>query len=108
MVIEKTTPEQIVFSPDSASARPGAWFLGRFIYWEKTLKKSIIAIERSRERTEKLLTFFTWLLIFAGWLAFGFWVFYNSVNIIARPLSLLFFWSKRSLYIYNSHRICVK
>jgi len=94
MVIEKTTPEQISFSPDSTSARPGAWFLGRFLYWDKTLKKSVIALERSRERSEKVLEFLTWLIIFAGWLAFGFWLYYNSATIIARPLRLLVFWNK--------------
>lgn len=94
MVIDKTTPEQISFSPDSASARPGAWFLGRFLYWDKTLKRSLIALERSKERIEKLLEFITWIIIFSGWLAFGFWIFYNSSVIIENPLRILFFWNK--------------
>ncbi|MEI6529194.1 MAG: ATP-dependent Clp protease ATP-binding subunit [Candidatus Falkowbacteria bacterium] len=94
MVIEKTTPEQISFSPDTESARPGAWFLGRFLYWNKTLKKSLIALERSKERTEKLLEFITWIIIFSGWLAFGFWIFANLSTITANPLRLLFFWNK--------------
>ncbi len=94
MIIEKTTPEQISFSPDSTTARPGAWFLGRFLYWDKTLKKSIIALERSRARIEKILEFLTWLIIFAGWLAIGFWGYFNSTAITAQPLRLLVFWNK--------------
>lgn len=94
MVIEKTTPEQIIFSPDSASGRPGAWFLGRFLYWDKTLKWSIITIERAKKKTESLLEFFTWLIIFAGWVALGFWLFYNHATLLANPLRILFFWAK--------------
>jgi len=94
MVIEKTNPEEIVFSPDSSSARPGAWFLGRFLYWDKVLKKSVIAIERTKENTDRIFEFLTWLIIFAGWLAFGFWVFYNRDTLLAHPLRLLVFWNK--------------
>lgn len=93
MKIEKTLPEQITFSPDSASARPGAWFLGHFLYWDKTLKKTVIALKRSQENTERLLEFLTWLIIFAGWLAFAFWIFYNRDLLFAHPLRLLFFWN---------------
>ena len=93
MKIEKTLPEQITFSPDSASARPGAWFLGHFLYWNKTLKKTVIALKRSQENTERLLEFFTWLIIFAGWLAFVFWIFYNRELLLAHPFRLLFFWN---------------
>lgn len=94
MVIEKTTPDKITFSPDSSSTRPGAWFLGRFLYWDKTLKKSVIALSRSQEKIEHLLEFLTWIIIFAGWLAFGFWLFNNQATLIVHPLRLLIFWNK--------------
>lgn len=94
MVVEKTSPDQISFSLDSSSARPGAWFLGRFLYWEKTLKRSVIALQRSQDKIERLLEFLTWIIIFAGWLAFGFWLYYNQETLIADPLKILFFWNK--------------
>ncbi len=94
MEILKTTPDDISFSPDSNSARPGAWFLGRFLYWDKTLKKSVIALERTKERTTRFLEFLTWLIIFAGWLAFAVWLFYNRDTLMAHPLRLFLFWNK--------------
>jgi len=94
MVIEKTKPEQIVFTPDSASGRSGAWFLGRFLYWDKTLKWSIITLERAKKKIEIFLEFFSWLIIFAGWLAFGFWLYYNAAYLLANPLRILLFWVK--------------
>lgn len=94
MVTLKTSPEQIVFSRDSNSGRPGAWFLGRFLYWDKTLKKSLIALERTKERTTRVLEFVNWLIIFAGWLAFVLWLFNNQATLIAHPLRLFLFWNK--------------
>ncbi len=100
MLTQKTTPEEIVFSPDSDSARPGAWFLGRFLYWDKTLKKSVIALDRGRKRVEKILEFFTWVIIFAGWIAFGVWLYTNQVDLLAHPLRLLVFWNKSNPLIF--------
>lgn len=94
MLMEKTTAEEISFSPDSNSGRPGAWFLGRFLYWDKNLRRSVIMMSRGQEKLEHLLEFITWIIIFAGWAAFGFWVFNNQTILIAHPLRLLFFWNK--------------
>jgi ATP-dependent Clp protease ATP-binding subunit ClpC len=99
MVIEKTKPEQIVFTPDSASGRSGAWFLGRFLYWDKTLKWSLITLERAKKKIEVFLEFFTWLIVFAGWLAFGFWFYSNLAYLLANPLRILLFWAKSNPFI---------
>ncbi|MFZ4631661.1 MAG: AAA family ATPase [Patescibacteria group bacterium] len=90
----KTTPSEIIFSPDDSGKIFGAWFLGRFLHWDGNLKKSIIVLERSKKNAERLLEFITWIIIFAGWAAFGFWIFYNQVDLIANPFHILFFWSK--------------
>lgn len=94
MEMKKDNSEQIVFSPDSSSSRPGTWFYGRFLYWHRTLKRSVITLERSQQRIEKLLLFLTWIIIFAGWLAFAIWVVYNREELLENPLRIFFFWNK--------------
>ena len=96
MEMKKDNSEQIIFSPDSSSSRPGTWFCGRFLYWQKTLRRSVIALERSQQRIEKLLLFLTWIIIFAGWLAFVVWVIYNRVELLASPLKIFLFWNKKN------------
>ncbi|NLZ74504.1 ATP-dependent Clp protease ATP-binding subunit [Candidatus Falkowbacteria bacterium] len=100
MIIEKTKPEQIVFTPDSSSGRPGTWFLGRFLYWEKDLKWSLIKLENSKKRLEKILEFFTWLIIFAGWLAFALWILRNQAVLLDNPIRIFFFWAKKDPLIF--------
>jgi ATP-dependent Clp protease ATP-binding subunit ClpC len=99
MLIEKTTPEQITFTTATNNTQPSAWFLGRSLYWDKTLKKSLIALERSQENIEKILEFFTWIIIFAGWASFCLWIFYSQADLIAHPLHILFFWSQSNILI---------
>ncbi len=94
MINSQTTPDQIIFESKNSIGHSGAWFLGHFLYWDKKLKKSLIILERGKKSAEKILEFFTWIIIFAGWLAFGFWVYYNHVDLLANPLHLLLFWSK--------------
>ena len=99
MFSPQTTPTQINFEPKGNEKNSGAWFLGHFLYWDKVLKKSLIILERSKKNTEKVMEFLTWIIIFAGWLAFGFWIFYNQSDLIANPLNLLLFWSKSNILI---------
>ena len=94
MFIEKTTPAEIKFNPDTSNTQPSAWFLGRSLYFDKTLKKTLIVLGRTQKNIEKLLEFFTWIIIFAGWVSFGFWIFGNQTELIAHPIRILFFWGK--------------
>ena len=68
---------KLEFSRDSVSNNQGAWFLGRFLYWQKTIKKSLIALDRTKRQLDKILGFFSWLIIFLGWASFFFWLFIN-------------------------------
>jgi ATP-dependent Clp protease ATP-binding subunit ClpC len=99
MLTFKTTPAEIKFTADSANPGQGAWFLGRYLYFKKTLKISLIVLERSQAQIEKIAEFLIWLIIFAGWLAFGLWIFSNQTELIAHPLRLLFFWNKSNPFI---------
>ena len=86
--------EMIKFTDEQEKGGRGAWFLGRFLFWGNTPRRSVISLERTREKIDNLLMFLVWLIIFAGWGAFGFWIFNNQVALMAKPVGLLFFWSK--------------
>ncbi|MFA5024534.1 MAG: ATP-dependent Clp protease ATP-binding subunit [Patescibacteria group bacterium] len=91
--------EKIVFTTEQTTGGSGAWFLGRFLYWGKNFKKSVINLERNREKIEQLLTWLTWLIIFAGWAALIVWFYLNRESFSATPLKILFFWKKRDILV---------
>ncbi|MFA6417059.1 MAG: ATP-dependent Clp protease ATP-binding subunit [Patescibacteria group bacterium] len=91
--------EQLEFVKDTAAKGRGAWFLGRFLYWDKKIKKSVIALERAEKQINKILGFFSWLIIFAGWFAFAAWIFLNRASLEADPLKILFFWSSPDILV---------
>ncbi|MFA6513815.1 MAG: ATP-dependent Clp protease ATP-binding subunit [Patescibacteria group bacterium] len=97
--MSKQQDDKIEFIPDSGGKGQGAWFLGRFLYWNKTIKKSLIALERSRLQINKILSFFSWLIIFAGWAVFAVWIFINRTELQADPLNILFSWVKPDILI---------
>lgn len=86
--------EKITFTEEQNDGGRGAWFLGRFLFWGSALRRSVIGLGRTRVRINRLLIFFVWLVVFAGWGAFGGWVFNNQASLIAKPITLLFFWRK--------------
>ncbi|MFA5184220.1 MAG: ATP-dependent Clp protease ATP-binding subunit [Patescibacteria group bacterium] len=86
--------EKIIFTEEQDEGGRGAWFSGRFLFWRADIRRSIIALERLRGKINRAAAVFAWLLIFAGWLAFGAWLFANQSSLAANPLSLLFFWKK--------------
>jgi len=94
-----TTTDKIVFTDDTAGSGRGTWFLERFLYWRHDLKKSVIVLERSRERINHFWEIIIWLVIFAGWLSFGFWIFWHRLDILAEPTKLLFFWNQADLLV---------
>ncbi|MFA5109021.1 MAG: ATP-dependent Clp protease ATP-binding subunit [Patescibacteria group bacterium] len=86
--------EKIIFTEEQDQGGRGAWFSGRFLFWGKKLKRSLVNLERIKEKIDRLLIFLTWFIIFAGWAAFGFWLFRHQVMLAANPFQLLFFWKK--------------
>lgn len=84
--------EGITLTKEKEGDRYGAWFFGYFLHWNKTLRKSVIILGRTKHKLDRLLEFLTWLIIFAGWLAFAFWIFTNRDLLLAEPIKLLFFW----------------
>ncbi len=85
---------KLIFTDEQSRGGRGAWFLGRFLFWGQTLKRSVIRIEKSKERIDHFLTFLIWFFIFVGWFLFGVWLFRHHVAISADPYSLLFFWRR--------------
>lgn len=94
MIFDKTNFSELQFVPDKATQSPSVWFLGRKLIWEKQFSKSVILLERGKEKTEKILEFLTWLIILAGFGAFAFWIFIHRADLLEAPLSLLFFWAE--------------
>lgn len=95
MTFDKTNLENIEFQTDVKYETPSVWFLGRRLIWARQFSKSVILLERSKKRAEKFLEFITWMIIFAGYGAFLFWLFANKEIVLAEPMKLLFFWSEK-------------
>ena len=86
--------DKIIFTDEQNEGGRGAWFLGRFLCWGLALRRSVIGLKRTKEKIDRLLMFLVWLAVFAGWVAFGFWIYGHYAALIAKPVGLLFFWRK--------------
>ncbi len=85
---------QLTFTDDQNSGGRGAWFLGRFLFWGTPPRRSVISLERTRKKIDRLAIFFVWLMVFAGWGAFGYWVYNNQAGLMLRPQDIIYFWKK--------------
>jgi len=95
MIFDKTNLDNLEFKIDNNTGSPSVWFLGRSLVWKKQLSKTLILLERGKEKTEKILEFITWVIIFAGYGAFAFWLFSNWEELLLTPMKLLFFWTEK-------------
>jgi len=86
--------EELTFTEEQDKGGRGAWFSGRFLFWGANIRRSIIALERTREKINRVAAVIAWLIIFAGWLAYGVWLFTHQASLAANPFGLLFFWKK--------------
>jgi len=84
--------EKLNFTIEQTNGGRGTWFSGRFLYWGGTLKRSLIHLNRTREKVNQVLNLLTWLIVFAGWLAFLVWFILERSLWLANPLRLFFFW----------------
>ncbi len=90
--------KNLEFIRDSAGPGNGAWFLGRFIYFQRTIKKSLIALDKTKRQLDKLLGFLAWIIIFAGWASLLAWLYLNYSDISTLD-DVLFFWTKADPFI---------
>lgn len=88
--------EKITFTPDSSSGRPGAWFLGRFLLWGWTFRKTTIALRRTDALVRRLEGLLFSLAALIGWIALAAWLVMNREVFISRPLQIFFFWNQPS------------
>ena len=70
----------------------GAWFLGRFLFWDYPIKKSLTALKNVKDKSYHLGNIILRMGVIAGWLAFFAWIYFNYEVLIAEPLEILFFW----------------
>lgn len=100
MIFNKTNFSELQFTNDEPTRSPSTWFLGRKLVWQKQFSKSVILLERGKEKTEKVLEFLTWLIILAGYGAFIFWIFIHRADLMSEPWRLLLFWSEPDPLIF--------
>ena len=91
--------EQLEFVPDTAGSGQGAWFLGYFLYFKKTINKSIIALDRTRKQFDKFLGIIAWLIIFVGWLSFALFIYLNFELIATEPSIIFYAWQEPNALI---------
>ncbi len=91
---ESQSEEKLVFTVEQTAGGRGAWFLGRFLYWGLSLRKSLIALRRTKEKVDYFLTLGAWLILFAGWLAFAVFLGRHLNALLAAPVKILFFWAQ--------------
>ncbi|MDA3802441.1 MAG: ATP-dependent Clp protease ATP-binding subunit [Patescibacteria group bacterium] len=91
---ERINPEDIEFVYDDTRKIYGSWFLGRFLYWNYPVKKSISLLKKFKNRFYKIANILGIIVIISGWLSFAFWIYLNLDKIIANPLNLIFFWQE--------------
>jgi ATP-dependent Clp protease ATP-binding subunit ClpC len=82
----------INFIQDTRRKLYGAWFLGHFLYFNYSLKKSLAALKLLKNYAEYLGNFLIRLLIFVGWLSFIFWLYLSRDVLSTNPITILFFW----------------
>ncbi len=82
----------ITFAQDEKRKLYGSWFLGRFLYFDHPIKKSLSAMNFLKDKIYRLGNFLARLLIFAGWLSFAAWLYFNQEVILNNPVQLVFFW----------------
>jgi len=91
--------EKLIFSDNAENSREGTWFLGRLLVWNWNFRKSIIRLSRVKSKIDRLRGIIAWIIIFAGWLALGLWIYMNFSGIQKNPINLLFFWRKYNFLI---------
>ncbi|KKT13075.1 MAG: ATPase AAA-2 domain protein [Candidatus Falkowbacteria bacterium GW2011_GWF2_43_32] len=92
--------EKLTFTEEQNVGGRGVWFLGRFLFWGRPFKKTLIGLARASRKINFFLSFLRWLIIFAGWAAFGYWLFLHQALWIENPVRLLFFWRTPDILIF--------
>ena len=73
----------------------GAWFQGRFLYWQRSFSRSSIAVAAWRRRADKILDIVVLIVSLIGWLALVIWLFEQRESLIASPFKILLFWENK-------------
>lgn len=95
----KTKLTELEFVQDSGGPGKGVWFVGHFLYWEKIIKRSLIALDRTKKEIDRLFGFISWLVIFAGWGAYLTWIYLNLDYLQKQPWDVFFFWTEPDLLV---------
>lgn len=86
--------EELIFSEEKDYGR-GAWWRGRFIYWQAPFRRSVIVLHKLQNRVDHFLKVVFSFLAIAGFLSLIYWFFLNQKTIALHPVEALFFWEHR-------------
>lgn len=83
---------QLEFIKEEGRGIFGAWFLGRFLFWEYEIKKSVSTLKKAKLAAYNFGNILLRMGIIAGWLAFLIWLYLNKTDLLANPFDVLLFW----------------
>lgn len=84
--------EKIIFIEHESEKLFGAWFLGRFLFWDYPIKRSFSIFKKTKNKFNFFANIALRMLIIAGWLSFFGWCYLKRAVLLADPLEIIFFW----------------
>lgn len=94
------TNNKINFIEEEGRQLFGAWFLGKFLFWDYPIKKSLVILKNIRNKAYRLANVLLYMGIILGWLAFFIWIYLNHELLINEPIEILFFWREFNPLIF--------
>ncbi len=73
----------------------GAWWQGRFLYWQKSFSRSAIALNKLQRRVDRILDILVFIGALVGVLSLLTWLLLSQEILIANPVKILFFWENK-------------
>lgn len=74
---------------------PGIWYNNRFLYWQYSLSKSSIFLERAQRKIDKILDLLASFIVAIGIISLIYWLFINIDQLLDRPWEFIQFWNHK-------------
>jgi ATP-dependent Clp protease ATP-binding subunit ClpC len=80
---------------NNESNGPATWWRGRLLFWQHSISRSAISLQKMQQIVAKVLRMVVILLIIIGWFALAAWLFFHWRELSVTPIKLLLFWENR-------------